>query len=65
MKYEDVELPLLRELEAKVHNMFGYTGWDQDCDDDARKAVLEAQAILRSIQSLKRLLGNNNTGDHV
>lgn len=65
MKFEEAELAYLRKLEAVVRQMFSYTGWDEDCDDDAAICVRAVEQTLDDWDHAKRLLGAVKTSGFV
>jgi len=65
MKYEEAELAYLRILERHVRQMFSYTGWDEDCDEDAAFTVRAVEQTLDDWDHAKRLLGaQSESGEH-
>jgi hypothetical protein len=53
----EAELFILRHLECRVREMFEFTGWEDDVDNDARDAVLAVQTALRDLESVRRVFG--------
>jgi hypothetical protein len=49
------ELELLKLLEAKIREMFEFTGWDDDIDPDARLAVDDVSRTLDDIDAYRRV----------
>lgn len=55
LKLSEAEIVCLRKLEQRVREMFEFTGWEDDVDDEARVAVLRVQDALDNIEAFKRV----------
>jgi hypothetical protein len=55
LKLSEAEIVCLRKLEERVRQMFEFTGWEDDVDDDARVSVLRVQDALDNLDAFKRV----------
>lgn len=51
-----IELEALRKLEVAVRQMFEWTSWDQDCDEEPALAVRKVERRLDEVTAVKNLL---------
>lgn len=56
LKLSESEIVLFRLLERRVREMFAYTGWKDDIDDDARVAVVRVEDALDNLDAVKRVI---------
>lgn len=52
---DDPEKALLHMLYEEVEAMFVFTGWDKDCDADARACVHKVESALTMLGAYYRL----------
>lgn len=51
-----LELNLLRHLERKMRAMFAFTGWDENIDQDAQRAVNAVELALDDLAAARRII---------
>jgi division protein CdvB (Snf7/Vps24/ESCRT-III family) len=51
-----VELVALRQLETAVRQMFNYTGWDDDVDEEVSAIVHKVERLLDEVTAVKNIL---------
>lgn len=56
LKLSESEMVLLRLLERRVREMFAYSGWKEDVDDDAKVAVIRVEDALDNLDAVKRVI---------
>ncbi len=56
LKLSESEMVLLRLLERRVREMFAYTGWKDDVDDDAKIAMVRVEDALDNLDAVNRVI---------
>lgn len=56
LKLSESEMVLLRLLERRVREMFAYSGWEENTDDDAKMTVIRVQDALDNLDAVKRVI---------
>lgn len=51
-----IELEALRKLEVAVRQMFEFTGWDENADEDAAYTVRQVERHLSEVTAVKNIL---------
>lgn len=52
----DDEIALLKLLERRVRRMFTWTGWEDDVDDEPRRAVLKVMETLNQMDDARKVM---------
>lgn len=60
LKLSESEVVLLRLLEKRVREMFAYTGWKDDVDDEVRVTVTRVEDALDNLEAIKRVVSGVN-----
>lgn len=60
LKLSESEVVLLRMLEKRVREMFAYTGWKDDVDDEVRVTVTRVEDALDNLEAIKRVVSGVN-----
>jgi hypothetical protein len=56
LKLSESEMVLLRLLERRVREMFAFTGWKDDVDDEAKIAVVRVEDALDNLDAVNRVI---------
>ncbi len=60
LKLSESEVVLLRLLEKRVREMFAYTGWKDDVDDEVRVVITRVEDALDNLEAIKRVVSGVN-----
>ena len=55
LKLSETQLLCLQKLRDRVRDMFEFTAWEDDIDDDARIAVLRVRDALDDLDAFERV----------
>ncbi len=51
-----IELEALRKLEIAVRQMFEFSGWEDNCDEEPAAAALKVERLLTEVTAVKNIL---------